>query len=86
MLKIMFISVEWLISILGIAALCLLTMPIASCITHSKGLEYCNPLWLHSHYKLNCFGAWFVAIVLNILSWPATFWYWIYKLCTIGRR
>lgn len=80
------ITFEWMLAILGMIAVCLLTMPIASCITKSEGVEYCNPLWLYAHCPVNYFGAWFIAVILNILSWPAATWYWFYKLCTAGRR
>ncbi len=57
--------------------------PLGEC----HGFQCFNPFWLHREYsKLNWFGCFLVALVLNILCPPITIGYWIYKLCTIGGR
>ena len=52
----------------------------------ADGFEFCNPLWLYKNYSVNVFGAIFLALVYNLLCPIGTICYWIYKLCTFGRR
>lgn len=55
-------------------------------VTSSEGLEFVNPIWLYKKYKVNWFGAILIAISFNILCLPFACCYWLYKLCTIGRK
>ena len=52
----------------------------------SDGLEFVNPIWLHKRFKVNWFGAIFIAILFNILCTIFSCCYWFYKLCTVGRK
>ena len=52
----------------------------------SIGFEYVNPCWIHRHYPVNYFGAALLFIVFNLLCPIASFCYWFYKICTVGRR
>lgn len=52
----------------------------------AEGFEFCNPLWLYKNYSVNVFGAILLALVYNLLCPICTIGYWIYKLCTVGRR
>ena len=51
----------------------------------STGFEYVNPCWIYHHYHVNCFGAALLFIVFNLLCPIASFCYWFYKICTVGR-
>ena len=54
-------------------------------LSKSRGLEFLNPLYLYSKWKVNWFGASFLALIFNLLTLPVAIFYWIYKLCTVGR-
>lgn len=51
----------------------------------STGFEYVNPCWIYRHYHVNYFGAALLFIVFNLLCPIASFCYWFYKICTVGR-
>lgn len=50
------------------------------------GLAWFNPLWLYQHLPVNWFGAFFVALIGNLMFIPFAVGYWMYKVCTIGRK
>lgn len=52
----------------------------------AEGIEFVNPAFVHKHNKVNWFGAFIVATLYGLISPFATMGYWIYKLCTVGRR
>lgn len=52
----------------------------------SIGFEYVNPCWIYHRYHVNYFGAALLFIVFNLLCPIASFCYWFYKICTVGRR
>lgn len=54
--------------------------------TNVYGLEFVNPIYLYKKYKVNWFGAVLITILFNILCLPFACCYWIYKLCTVGRK
>lgn len=64
---------------------CLITCLVGE-FTMADGLEFVNPTWLYKRYKINWFGAIFIAILFNILCFPFSICYWFYKLCTVGRK
>lgn len=43
------------------------------------------PANLYDALPVNWFGAWFLAIIANIVGLPFAIGFWIYQLCTIGR-
>lgn len=59
---------------------------LINCFTNSNGLEFVNPIYLYTKFKVNWFGAGLIAIVFNILCFPFSCCYWLYKLCTVGRK
>lgn len=59
---------------------------LISQVTNSRGFEFVNPIWLYKKYRVNWFGAAFLAIIFNILAISCAVCYWIYKLCTVGRK
>ena len=53
---------------------------------NSEGLEYVNPVWIYKRYRVNYFGAAVLCILYNLICPIGSICYWIYKLCTVGRR
>ena len=53
---------------------------------HIRDMYLCNPFGVYDKIKVNWFGAWLIAIVVNVLLPCIAIPYWIYKLCTVGRR
>lgn len=52
----------------------------------SDGLEFVNPVWLYKRLQVNWFGAFFIALLFNLLTAPYAVIYWFYKICTVGRN
>ena len=52
----------------------------------AKGLEFVNPVWLYKRFRVNWFGAFFLALLFSLLTVPYAICYWFYKLCTVGRN
>ena len=50
------------------------------------GFSYVNPVVIYNNVKVNWLGAALLSIILNIAFPLISIPYWIYKLCTIGRR
>ena len=48
--------------------------------------EFFNPFRIHKENKVNWFGALFLATISFIFITPVALIFYIYKLCTIGRR
>ena len=53
---------------------------------NSEGFEYVNPVWIYKRYRVNYFGAAVLCILYNLICPIGSICYWIYKLCTVGRR
>lgn len=51
-----------------------------------NGFEFMNPCWIYNHYHVNYFGAALICIIYNLICPVGSICYWIYKLCTVGRR
>lgn len=58
---------------------------LAEMIT-ADGFEFVNPKYLYEGGNLNWFGAVFIALIWNLLFAPFALIYWMYKLCTVGRK
>lgn len=52
----------------------------------AEGFEFVNPIYLYNQIRVNWFGAILLALIWNILFAPYAIFYWLYKLCTVGRR
>ena len=48
--------------------------------------EVFNPIYIYNHISVNMFGAIFLCILGHIACLPAAPFFWLYKLCTVGRR
>lgn len=79
----------------GIIMLCILAYVLifgvcASIIVLSLpdniGLSFFNPKVLYECWQVNWFGAYFLGILFSVLFAPLSIWYWLYKLCTVGRK
>ena len=55
-------------------------------IKSSMGIEFVNPLVIYKQTKVNWFGAILLAMIYGMMCPIATFIYWLYKLCTVGRK
>lgn len=71
-----FIVVSW--SVVGFM--------ISDIVINSEGFEYVNPVWIYKRYRVNYFGAAVICILYNLICPIGSICYWIYKLCTVGRR
>ena len=48
--------------------------------------EVYNPIIIYKHYKVNYFGCFLLTLFFHIIFLlPAPF-FWLYKLCTVGRE
>lgn len=50
------------------------------------GFEFVNPNWIYRNYRVNRFGSIFLSTLYGLLCPIGTIIYWIYKLCTVGRK
>lgn len=57
-----------------------------TCSMQTKGFEYLNPLFLYGKFRVNWFGVLLLTLLLNVSTLPIAFCYWVYKLCTAGRK
>ena len=55
-------------------------------IGRASGIEFVNPLVIYKQTSVNWFGAFFLATLYGVMCPVATFIYWLYKLCTVGRK
>lgn len=79
----------------GIIMLCILAYvlifgvcagAISLFLSDNTGLSFFNPKVLYKYWQVNWFGAYFLGILFSVLFAPLSILYWIYKLCTIGRK
>lgn len=61
-------------------------LAVTTSLGNVHGFPCFNPKWLHDKYPLNWFGAVLCAIGLNICCPIISICYWLYKLCTVGRK
>ena len=52
----------------------------------SLGLSFLNPIVLYNSIKVNWFGTSLLSIAFNLMLPSAAVFYWIYKICTVGRK
>lgn len=55
-------------------------------IAHSSGIEFVNPLVIYKQTRANWFGAFFLCVLYGAMCPVATLIYWLYKLCTVGKK
>jgi len=76
----------WWEILLAIEALHHLVGIAIACCFNCGGFEFVNPNWIYRNYRVNKFGAIFLSILFGLFCPIGTVIYWIYKLCTAGRR
>ena len=52
----------------------------------NRSFAFVNPFYLYKTIKVNWFGAFLMGSIFSILLPMISIPYWIYKLCTVGRR
>ena len=57
-----------------------------SLLFDAEGFEFVNPIYIYRHCRVNIFGAIFLTILFSFICPLGTVGYWIYKLCTVGRK
>lgn len=83
---------EWLLfitvwSIIGGFILMVASASAYKGVLHmSHGWEFVNPIYIHKCNHVNWFGAFLVALLYNFLCPIGSICYWVYKLCTVGRK
>ena len=45
-----------------------------------------NPLVIYEDFEVNIFGCILLTLLFHILLLPPALFYWLYKLCTVGRK
>ena len=78
-LKVIFHSVVW--SILNIPFLL-----VFGVFEDFNDFSFMNPIEIYRIYRVNYFGAALVCIIYNLLCPIGSIGYWIYKICTVGRK
>ena len=48
--------------------------------------SFLNPIKIYKTYHVNYFGAALVCIIYNLMCPVGSIGYWIYKICTFGRK
>lgn len=67
----------------GMLAACIM---IGFNLSESYGLSFLNPNVLYKTGEVNWFGAYFLGVLFSIIFLPMAMIYWLYKLCTVGRK
>lgn len=52
----------------------------------ANGFEFLNPIVIYKNIKVNIFGTILITILLNTILAPYAICYWMYKVCTVGRK
>lgn len=55
-------------------------------IDESEECDFFNPVWIYNHRRVNYFGASLIGVLYNFVCPLASIYYWIKKLCTVGRK
>lgn len=50
------------------------------------GLQWVNPVVIYNNVSVNWFGCIVLTILAHIAAGPWVIFYWLYKLCTVGRK
>lgn len=50
------------------------------------GLQWVNPIVIYNNVSVNWFGCIVLTILAHIAAGPWAIFYWLYKLCTVGRK
>lgn len=64
----------------------LFILGISSRIGYMLEVDRLNPVYIYKNHKVNWFGAFVVALLMNALCPIVSIIYWFIKLCTVGRK
>lgn len=59
---------------------------VVTAITDNINFSFVNPIVIYRSIPVNWFGTLLLTIILNILLPSIAIPYWIYKICTVGRK
>ena len=62
---------------------------VIMCLIYTNGEPSCdffNPYWIYTHVPVNIIGCILLTIVIHVLNPIIAIGYWIYKICTVGRK
>jgi hypothetical protein len=82
MIIIIWISILW--SLLGFVLLLFFAMEGG--ILDAQGFEFVNPVYIYKNSLVNAFGTILMTFLFSLICPIGTICYWIYKLCTVGRK
>ena len=61
-------------------------LTLVATFTNNANPSFVNPIVIYNKIKINWFGALLLAIVFNVVLPVIAIPYWIYKICTVGRK
>lgn len=76
----------FILAVWSIIAFCFLLHEAGDLPFGAEGFEFVNPIYIYKHCRVNVFGAILLTILFSLICPFGTVGYWIYKLCTIGRK
>lgn len=76
----------FLVGIIWSAVGYLICMSIFTMIVGDAFFDFFNPCWIYAHVRVNIIGCILLTICIHILSPFVAIGYWIYKICTVGRK
>ena len=59
---------------------------ILGVIDEFDDFSFMNPIKIYKTYRVNYLGAALICIIYNLLCPIGSIGYWIYKICTVGRK
>ena len=68
------------------SCICLFIGMVLAETFETNGFEYVNPFWIYKNIEVNIFGVIIFMIIFNVFTYPTAILYWLYKLCTVGRK
>lgn len=74
------IDILTFINIVGFLGVLIVTM------TENANFSFVNPIVIYNNIPVNWFGTLLLTIIFNVLLPSVAIPYWIYKICTVGRK
>lgn len=64
----------------------LFILGMSSRIGYMLEVDRLNPIYIYEDHRVNWFGAFVVALIMNAICPVVSVVYWFSKLCTVGRK
>ena len=64
----------------------ILFLVIVGVLDEFDDFSFLNPIKIYKTYHVNYFGAALICIIYNLMCPVGSIGYWIYKICTVGRK